>query len=311
MRRTASENTAEKQGAGAFPASAWAENAPRGPSPRRDASGSIARMQVIDSLGPWRGVLVAALAAAAWGAALRLLRWPDLAAAAAGMGLVAGWLVTLPLVLSVSPRQLLERLPLLVLAALGVGLLLSAPARLRGVLPAAAVLAALLAGWWMAGAPMGQGALDRAWPVALGVAMAAGFALWRLGRGASSSPGLLTAVALALAAGLWAARAPGPGIWLALAAAAAAAGGALVTRTPLGFAALLPASLGLAAVAALPVLARGRSADWAAAAAPALVLLLGPGLSARIGGRLGPVLGWALAAAPAVVAAAFFSSRFP
>ncbi|MBW8268961.1 hypothetical protein [Caldovatus aquaticus] len=269
----------------------------------------------LGALWPWRAAFVAGLAALAWGLVFRLAGggrrgW---SAAAAAVGLCAGWLSVLPPV-AASPRQLVERLPLLVLAAFAGGLAVEAlrslwPRLAAAVLPACGVLAMLGCGWWMAGAPVAQADLWRAAPVAAGVAAGAGLALWRL-RDAWRA----AAVAAALAAGLWAGRAAaGPGVLLAVAALLASAGAALAVRAAdLGVAARGTLALGLAALAALPVLARGRAADWAAAAAPALAMLLGPAIGGRLPGRrLGPAIGWVAAAAPAVVAAAFAASRIP
>jgi hypothetical protein len=258
-----------------------------------------------DLLWTARGAVAALLAAAAWAVALRLARRADLAAAAAGVGLAVGWSVTLGLI-TASPRQVPERLPLLALAAVLGAVGFAASPRLRRAWPAATVLAALLAGWWMAGAPRTWPDLRRAAPVGLGVAAVAA---WLALRGLRDAWWSLAA-AVALATGLLAARVFGPAPWLALAAAAAAAG-ALVGRSGFGFAAAMPFALGLAALAAVPAVARGGAADWAAVAAPALVLALGPMLSARLGARFGPPFAWALVAAPAVLAAWWFSSRMP
>lgn len=272
---------------------------------------------LIESLGlgalwPWRAALVAGVAAMAWGLVLRLVSGRGgLAAAAAGVGLCAGWLMVLPPV-AASPRQLIERLPLLVLAALVGGAAAEAlrslwPRLAAALRPALGAVAVLGCGWWMAGAPMTRADLWRAAPVAVGVAIGAGLALRRL-RDAWRA----AAVAAALAAGLWAGRAAaGPGVLLAVAAVLAAAG-ALAVRAGFGAASRATLALGLAALAALPVVARGRASDWAAAAAPALAMMLGPAIGARLPGqRLGPAIGWVAAAAPAVITAAFAASRIP
>ena len=84
-------------------------------------------------------------------AAGRALRRPWLGALAAGVGLLLGWWGIFGL-LTASPRQLPERLPLLAVALLGFAALgAAAPRRpLVGLLAAAA--GAMAAGWWMAGA---------------------------------------------------------------------------------------------------------------------------------------------------------------
>ncbi|WP_240048411.1 hypothetical protein, partial [Crenalkalicoccus roseus] len=116
----------------------------------------------LDSLWAWRGALLALAAALLWAGAGRALRRPDLAALGAGVGLAAGWVLTLGLI-TASPRQLPERLPLLALAAAGAGLLLALPGGGRGrVAGAGAVLALLAAAWWLAGAPLASPDLRRA-----------------------------------------------------------------------------------------------------------------------------------------------------
>jgi len=282
--------------------------------------GSMRRMAhtLFDSFGlgalwPWRAALAAGAAALAWGLVLRLAggRSGWAAGAAAGVGLAVGWLMVLPLLLA-SPRQLVERLPAPVLASLAGGaaaavLLPAWPRLARMLLPALGLAAALGCGWWMAGTPMTRADLLRAAPVVLGVALGAGLALWGL-----RDAWWAAAAAAALAAGLWAGRAPaGPGVLLAVAALMAAVG-ALVSGAGFGIVSRITLALALTALAALPVLARGGAADWAAAAAPALALAFGPAIGSRLPGRrAGPAIGWAVAAAPAVLAAAIAASRIP
>jgi hypothetical protein len=244
----------------------------------------------LDSLWPWRGALLALAAALLWAGAGRALRRPDLAALGAGVGLAAGWVLTLGLI-TASPRQLPERLPLLALATAGAGLLLAlAAGGGRGrVAGAGAVLALLAAAWWLAGAPLAGPDLRRAAVVLLGLGVLALAAQARL-RGA---PEAAAAFGLLLA-GLWLARPLGP--WTALAAAAlAAALGALPAGTGWGAAARLPVAAALAALAAGPVLARGAAVDWLAAAAALAALWLGPALAPPLRGRLAEPLGWLVA----------------
>lgn len=220
------------------------------------------------------GLLVALLVAAAIGGAGRIGRRPGLAALAAAAGLLAGWWWTMGLV-TASPRQLPERLPLLaacllLLAGLGTALV----RRGRWIGPAIAGVGALATGWWMAGAPRTGADLATALPVLAGVTA---LALLLLRRDAAwSAP----AAALALLAALILARLPGPAEMLALVAVAAALGG-VIGAGPAGRAsamAAMPLAGGMAALAALPVLARGAAADWAVAAAPVALLWAGPAL---------------------------------
>lgn len=239
----------------------------------------------VETIWPWRGALLAGAVALLWAGLFGAWRRPGLAAAGAGVGLAAGWLLTLGLP-GASPRQLAERLPLLAAAAALVGALLAALG--PRVWVAVATGAALLAGaWWIAGAPLHAADLSRALLVLLAVgSLAAGLLL-----GLRGAPEAVVAAAL-LAAGVWLTRPTGP--WILLAAAAlAAAAGALVAGRAWPPAARLAPALGLCALAAGPVLGRGSAADWTAAAAPVAAVLLGPALAARLGGRVGAPLGWA------------------
>ncbi len=234
------------------------------------------------------------VAAAVALAAALLGRWlgrPGLAAAAAGLGLAAGFAAVLGVV-SASPRQLAERLPLLVLLALAAGGVATAARRplLRG---AAFALGLLLAAWWMAGAPLHLPDLRRAAPEALLLLAAMAAATWRGG-----APQATLAAWGGLAAGLYLAAARGPHLAFALAGLAA-----LVAALPGGApgpAARLPLAVGLVGVAAVPVLARGAAADMAAAAIPFAALMAGPWIGRRIPGRAGPWVGPAVAALPLI-----------
>lgn len=270
-----------------------------------------------DSLWPWRAALAALVAAAAWGTAWRLGRRPDLAVAAAGVGIALGWAVALGLV-TATPRQLAERLPLLALvAALASAALLAVAAgagpKGRGAMrrwlssPASGWALALGAGWWMAGAPTMAADLGRAWPALLGVGLAAGLMVQRLREDGWAA----LAAALALAASFWAAAAPGPQLVLAAAVVAAVLGALLAVGragTGPGAAAAAP-GIALAALAAVPVLARAAPQDWAAAASPLAVLWLGPVFAARLPWRMGLWAGWVLAGALCLAAVILLGSH--
>jgi hypothetical protein len=249
-------------------------------------------------LWPWRGAAVAFLLALGWGLAAWRLRRPRLAALAAGIGVLAGWWVTFGL-LTATPRQLPERLPLLalglvLLAGLGGGI----AARWRVAGPALAALGAIGVGWWMAGAPRTGADLSRAAPVLAGIAGAALLLALRVRGGAMAA-----VVAGALLGGLAAAAAPGPGVVLGAAVLGAALGA--LGQGAGGPLAALPLAGAVAALGALPLVARGAPADWAGAAAPLLAALAGPLLARWLPARLGAAGGAALAATPAV-AISFF-----
>ena len=239
-----------------------------------------------------RGALVALLVALAVLGAARLARAPRLSSLAAALALAAGF-VAVSGVIVASPRQLAERLPMLALIALGAAVAVSAHHRWLRIL--AGVAGVLAGAWWMAGAPLHPDTVLRAAPEAIMLAAVMGLAVRRRG-------GVAMAIAwAALAVGLAVAAARGPQLAFAFAGLGAVLGAGLGRGLGLA-AARVPLGITLAAVAAVPVLGRAAPTDWAAAAAPALALLLGPWLGQRLP-RRGPWLGPVLAAAPALLAA--------
>ena len=243
-------------------------------------------MSLADLL-PWRGLAAGLLLALAWSGLFRALRRPDLAGLGAGLGLLLGWALTLGLLLG-SPRQLPERLPALALGGSLLGLILVLAGRRGWVGVPLALLGLFGAAWWLAGGPLTQADLRRASLALLALATLGGAALLPL-RG----PVPAAAAAALLALGLWGFGPPGP--WLPLALVAAAVALAALPGGGWSLGPALPMAIGLAALAAGPVLARGASTDWLVAAAPFAALWLGPALGARIGGRWGEPLGWAIA----------------
>jgi hypothetical protein len=236
----------------------------------------------------WLPPLAAFALAATWGGACRRLGLERLGGAALGVGAGLGFVLLLGLVLA-SPRQLPERLPMLVMLLVPSALLL---ARAPGPVWLWRCVAVTAAAWWMAGAPVVAEDWRRAAPEMAGLAGVALLLLPRLG----SSPSVLAGGAVLLAA-LAAAALPGPGVALAACLAAAALGAALV-RAP---GEPVVAATVVASLSAMPVMARGSLADWASLAAAPLCLWAGPPLAARLG--LPRPAGWALAAAPALLAA--------
>ena len=261
---------------------------------------------------PLLPALLAFLLALALALAGRWLRRPWLSAIAVGAGLLVGWWWTFGL-LTASPRQLPERLPLLALGMVALAACGAGMARWRWVPALVAAGGVLAAGWWMAGAPLQGADLLRAWPVLAGVAAFAAVALRQPGRWSASL------AALALLVGLALAPLPGPGRILAgvcLAAALAANLAAALAAGPgsgkagwgkrgggAALAGALPFAAGLAALAALPVLARGSWADASVAAAPLSVLWLAPWVAGLLPRWAGPLPAAVLAAAPWLFAA--------
>jgi hypothetical protein len=245
----------------------------------------------------WREAAAGAGVALAVALAARAWRRPLFGAAAGGIGVLAGWWFALGL-LTASPRQLPERLPLLMLMlVLAAPLTAAAERRWRWLALPLAGLGALAAGWWMAGAPLWLPDLRQAAPVLAGVAVAT---LVLALRGGPRWAGPVATAALL--AGLHLAPMVGPFRMLGLVLLAATVAAALVPTARGATAhpalAALPVAGALAALAALPLVMRGAAADVAVAAAPLAALALGAPLGARLaGGRLGAPLGAMLAGA--------------
>ncbi|MES2713634.1 MAG: hypothetical protein V4653_18795, partial [Pseudomonadota bacterium] len=172
---------------------------------------------------PWRGALLALLLAFAWAAGLRVARQPALAPAAAALGVALGWGATMGIV-TASPRQLVERLPMLAMALVPLVLPVAGLARGRAAMlgVVAAWLGVLGAAWWMAGGPVHGPSLVVALPVFAGVAAYGAALLWRMGDALEGGK-----AALALFAGLVAAGGFGPQPVLAACLVGAAFGAVL------------------------------------------------------------------------------------
>ncbi len=257
---------------------------------------------LILALRSYEAALPAFLLALALAFAGRALGRAWLTAIAAGCGVLVGWWMVLGLV-TASPRQLAERLPLLALVLVLMTPLLVAAARRRAwlALPCV-VLGAAWTGWWMAGAPRTAADLARAWPVMAAVgggALLLALRAWPRWAGPVAAAVLLGGIAVA---------APrGPQQLLGAVLLAAACGGALLGgKSGNGGPAApgaLPLAGAIAGLAALPVIARGAPADWATAAAPLAALWLGAPIGGLVAPRLGPAFGAILAGAACIVLA--------
>lgn len=246
------------------------------------------------SLRPHAGAILAFAISLAVALVARRFGRPVLISLAGGIGVLAGWWFTFGL-LTATPRQLPERLPMLMLMAVLATAAAGALARRwRALAWPGAVGVAALAAWWLAGAPVILPDLHRAWPVIAGVLL---ITLVLLAR--SSVPWAAPLASASLLLGLFGAGLPGPYVTLGgalLAASLAAAlpravrGDAVPSPIP-----SLSCVVGLAGLAVLPVLARGTAADWAAAAAPLAALAVGGLVGTRPLGRWGKPLAAGLA----------------
>lgn len=248
----------------------------------------------LDSITPYEGALLALLVGFAGAALLGARAGAGWAGLALPLAALAGFVVTLGGI-SASPRQLPERLPLLAAAVALGALLLAAVPRTWVALPLLAV-AAVGGGWWVAGAPLWPEDIQRAAPVWLVLALVIPV-LYREGAG----PWRAQMAVLALLAAIWAAATPGPW-WLMALVLAAAALPLVVAGTAMAEAGRLALAPLLATLMAGPVLARGAPADWIAAAAPLVVLLLGPRLAGRRAAWQAPLVLALCAALPAALA---------
>jgi hypothetical protein len=248
----------------------------------------------IDSIAPHEGALLALLVGFAGAALLGARAGAGWAGLALPLAALAGFMVTLGGI-SASPRQLPERLPLLAAgAALGALLLAALPRTWLALL--LLLVAAMGGGWWVAGAPLWPDDIARAAPVWLVLALVIPV-LYREGAG----PWRAQMAVLALVAAIWVAGTPGPW-WLMALTLAAAALPLMITGTAMAESGRLALAPLLAAIMAGPVLARGAPQDWVAAAAPLVVLLLGPRLAGRRAAWQAPLVLGLCAGLPAALA---------
>lgn len=238
-------------------------------------------------------IVAAGVALAAWLLG-RLLSAPRLQAAAAGLGLCAGWGLALGGA-TLTPHLPAERLPVLAVAAVAAGLAADLFGRAAWL---AGFVLAVASGWWLAGAPRNSVEAGLVLPQMAGSALAVLLTL-RLLR-APASPWTATAAALAL----WGALAATgtPALWSGLALALLAASLGQVAAPPATSVGRLPMAAGLAGLAVL-VLGRfgqgGMSRIDLVALAPLLAMWAMPRLTARLPWA-GGVLAGAAAAGLAV-----------
>jgi hypothetical protein len=230
----------------------------------------------------------------------RFLRAGLVAAAAGSVGVLAGWFVLTGRFWAIPPPVSVDTLTGLALAALLIGLLCAwrGQERLASV---GMLVAALAAGWLLAGVPRHLAALRASWPIGLAVALAA-LVFTR----ALAEPTRLALAGLTLAAALHVAGTPP--IWTQLALVPGLAALALFALATAPGLVALPVAVDIAGLASLSVIVMGRLPRLgfapvdAAALSPLLAVWLLPRAEERLRriGRAAPLAGGLLAGVIAV-----------
>ncbi len=252
----------------------------------------------------FHGPLIAFGVALGLAALGRFLRIGMLVAAAGGAGVLAGWYWLTGRFWAFPPPVSVDGLTGLAAVMLLIGLLCALRGQDRLAL-AAVPLAALLAGWFLTGAPHNLPVLRANWPTALGVVVAA-MVFARVLTDRTLDPMRLALAGLTLAAALHIAGTPP--IWIQLALVPGVAALAMFALPAAPGLVALPVAVDIAALACLSVIALGRLSRLgftpvdAAALSPLLALWLMPRAVERMGraGRAAPLAGSLLAGAIAV-----------
>jgi hypothetical protein len=234
----------------------------------------------------------------------RFLRVGLLATAAGGAGVVVGWFVVTRHLWMIPPLASVDVLTEFAVVALLIGLLLTRFGQDRHGLTGM-VLSALVAAWFLSGAPRHQAALRASWPIALGVAVAV-LLFVRFLAGRALDPLRLALAGLTLAAALHIAGTPV--VWVQLALVPGLAGLAMLALPAMEGLAALPVAVDIACLSCLSAVALGRLPQLgfgtpdAAALSPLLAIWLMPHASERLRstGRAAPLAGALLAGVIAV-----------
>jgi hypothetical protein len=234
----------------------------------------------------------------------RTLRIPLLVAVAGGAGVVAGWYAITGVLWVMPPPVTVGILTEIAGAALIIGL---GAARFGAGAGATAglVVAGVLAGWWLSGAPRHLATVRADWPIALGVTVAT-IVLAGTVTTATSQPLRLVLAGLTMAASLHVAGAAPE--WTQLALVPGVAALALLVWPPMPGGGALPLALDIAAIGCMVVLALGRLPRLAfgavdlAVLSPLLAVWLTPYAIARAqsAGRAAPLVASVLTGAIAV-----------
>jgi hypothetical protein len=234
----------------------------------------------------------------------RFLRVGLLATAAGGAGVVVGWFVVTGRPWMIPPQASVDALTEFAVVALLIGLLLTRFGQDRHGLTGM-VLSALVAAWFLSGAPRHQAALRANWPIALGAAVAV-LLFARVLAGRALDPLRLALAGLTLATALHVAGTPS--VWVQLALVPGLAGLAMLALPAMEGLAALPVAVDVGCLGCLSVIALGRlprlgfGAADAAALSPLLAIWLMPHASERLraAGRAAPLAGALLAGGIAV-----------
>jgi hypothetical protein len=258
-------------------------------------------------LAQWQqfhGPLIAFAVALGLALAGRFLRVELLAAAAGGVGVVAGWYAVTGRLWVLSTTASVDALTGLGAIVILIGILCAwlGPGRLAWI---GMLLAALATGWLLSGGPRHSGALRANWPIGLGVVLAVLLFTWAL-TGQALDRLRLAMAGLTLAAALHVAGTPP--IWTQLALVPGLAALAMFALPPMPGQAALPVAVDIATLGCLAVVNLGRMPRLgfapvdAAALSPLLAIWLQPRTAERLSrfGRAAPLFGCLLAGAIAI-----------
>jgi hypothetical protein len=118
----------------------------------------------------FRGPLIGFATALALALLGRFLRIQVLAVAAGGAGVIAGWYAITGAPWVMPPPVAVDVLTGIAAAALLIGLVATRLGPASGA-TAGMLVAGILTGWWLSGAPRHLAAMHASWPIALGVAL--------------------------------------------------------------------------------------------------------------------------------------------
>lgn len=253
---------------------------------------------------PFRGPLVGFATALALALLGRILRIQLLAVAAGGAGVIAGWYAITGALWVMPPPVTVDVLTGIAGGALIIGLVAARLAPASGTM-AGLLVAGVLAGWWLSGAPRHLGAVHASWPIALGVGVATILFIRVVATG-ESQPLRLALAGLTMAASLHVAGVASEWVQLALVPGVAAI--AMLVAPPMPGIGVLPVAVDIAAIGSIAVLTLGRLPRLGfgvvdlAVLSPLLALWLSPHTVARVrfAGRAAPLVSSVVAGAIAV-----------